>query len=183
MKSHLICVFSVLFFIRSLLSQKKFTMGFVSVSQSRWMQLGRGTAFPRTWCRVVLITSLMLRREGPPISRTMCWHLCLSKSMRVYAMVASAKKGAKASYLSSFLLNSCLCLWPCLCLWKLYFRTDVMVLTNFTSTLETNRFFLQHLCCACVFYFIPPFLSNVFIMNWVTKTSFIEPVFRAGYLS
>ena len=50
-------------------------------------------------------------------------------------------RGAKAFYLSSFLLNPCLCFWPCLCLWEQCFRTDVMVLTNFTSALETNRFF------------------------------------------
>lgn len=38
------------------------------------------------------------------------------------------------------------------CVWELCFITDVMVLTNFTSALETNSFFLQHLWCACGFY-------------------------------
>lgn len=158
MKRHLICVFSVGFFFNkiSVFPEKKLQRDLCLCPKSRWMQLDRGTVFLRTWCRVVLITSLslMLRREGPPISRGVCWHLCLSESMRVHATVASAKKGVKASCLSSFLLNPCLCLRLCLCL-----RTVLQNRCDHLDQFHQQTDFSYNICVAHVFsiLFLPFF--------------------------
>lgn len=88
----------------------------------------------------------MLRKGGALLFRWMYWHPCLSWSQ------ASTDKGPKASRLSSTLLNLCLCLWPCLCLWELYVRTDVVVLTNFTTALVTNIFPTTSVLSTCFLF-------------------------------
>lgn len=177
-----LCVFWFIFFYKiSVFPEKKLQRDLCLCPKSRWMQLDRGTVFLRTWCRVVLITSLslMLRREGPPISRVMCWHLCLSESMRVHATVASAKKGAKASCLSSFLLNPCLCLRLCLCL-----RTVLQNRCDHLDQFRQQTDFSYNICVAHVFsiLFLPFFQMFLLRTEW-WKLPFFELVFRAGYLS
>lgn len=97
LKRHLICgsFSSPIFFTRSLVFSEKSLQWDLCLCPEADGCSKIGTAFPRSWCPVVLSTSpcLMLREEGSEISRGIC--VCTSASHEIWGCIPWWSAGIK----------------------------------------------------------------------------------------